>query len=298
MKLTYFNIQRFCLRDGPGIRTTLFLKGCSANCLWCHNPEGKRAAPELLFRQDRCTACGACLGLCAARTLEDGKICVDRSLCAACGKCADVCPCDANAICGKVADAQKIYAELIRDKMFFDTSGGGITLSGGEPLCQPEAAVYLAERAASDGVSFAVETSGACPRDVLLRLSRLGALFLYDLKGADPERHMKNTGVALSLVTENLDALTGAGADVILRLPIIPGYNDSENDLSLMRKLLSRYAGKVRRAEIMPFHRIGIGKMRSLGLDPGELAGVPDGKSAAAALCDELSGEGVPIITN
>ena len=298
MKLTYFNIQRFCLRDGPGIRTTLFLKGCPANCLWCHNPEGKKAVPELLFYQDRCTVCGACLGLCPARALADGKIIVDRALCTACGKCADVCPVDANEICGKVADAEEIYAELIRDKMFFDTSGGGITLSGGEPLYQAEAAIYLAKRAASDGVSFAVETSGVGPRDALLRMASLGALFLYDLKGADPERHMKNTGVPLETVTDNLDALTGAGADVILRLPIIPGYNDSEDDLSKMTKLLSRFAGKVRRAEIMPFHRIGIGKMPSLGLDAGELSTVPDGKDMAKRWREILSNSGVPIISN
>ncbi|MBR6051495.1 MAG: glycyl-radical enzyme activating protein [Clostridia bacterium] len=298
MKLTYFNIQRFCLRDGPGIRTTLFLKGCPVNCIWCHNPEGKSSKPELLFFEDRCASCGACLGLCPARSIADGKIAVDRALCTACGKCADICLNDACEICGKVADAEEIYAELIRDKLFFDTSGGGITLSGGEPLYQAEAALYLAERAAADGIPFAVETSGVCPRDVLLRLASLGALFLYDLKGADPERHLKNTGVALSLVTENLDALTDAGADVILRLPIIPGYNDSENDLSLMRKLLSRYAGKVRRAEIMPFHRIGIGKMNSLGFDAGDLKYVPDGKSMVDGWREILSRSGVTVISN
>ena len=298
MKLTYFNIQRFCLRDGPGIRTTLFLKGCPVNCIWCHNPEGKSSKPELLFFEDRCASCGACLGLCTARSIADGKIAVDRALCTACGKCADICLNDACEICGKVADAEEIYAELIRDKLFFDTSGGGITLSGGEPLYQAEAAIYLAKRAASDGVSCAVETSGVGPRDALLRMASLGALFLYDLKGADPERHLKNTGVPLETVTDNLDALTGAGADVILRLPIIPGYNDSEDDLSKMTKLLSRFAGKVRRAEIMPFHRIGIGKMPSLGLDAGELSTVPDGKDMAKRWREILSNSGVPIISN
>ncbi len=298
MKLTYFNIQRFCLRDGPGIRTTLFLKGCPVNCIWCHNPEGKSSKPELLFFEDRCASCGACLGLCPARSIADGKIAVDRALCTACGKCADICLNDACEICGKVADAEEIYAELIRDKVFFDTSGGGITLSGGEPLYQAEAALYLAERAAADGIPFAVETSGVCPRDVLLRLASLGALFLYDLKGADPERHLKNTGVPLETVTDNLCALTGVSADIILRLPIIPGYNDSDEDLAKMAELLSRFAGKVRRAEIMPYHRIGIGKLPSLGLDPSAISSVPDGKDMAGAWAEKLSFCGVTITSD
>ena len=298
MELTYFNIQRFCLHDGPGIRTTLFLKGCPADCVWCHNPEGKSARRELLFRRDRCTSCGACLGLCPARRIEDGKITVDRTLCTACGKCADVCLNRSNEICGRTRDADEVYEELIRDKMFFDTSCGGITVSGGEPLYQAEAVVYLAKRAESDGISFAVETSGVGPRDALLELADHGALILYDLKGADPARHLENTGAQLFPVIENLEALTGVGADVILRLPIIPGYNDSEDDLAKMAKLLSRFAGKVRRAEIMPYHRIGIGKLPALGKDSSAFSSVPDGKPFAGAWAEKLSSCGVTIISD
>lgn len=298
MELTYFNIQRFCLRDGPGIRTTLFLKGCPVNCLWCHNPEGRSASKILLFYSDRCTSCGRCLGLCGARKMADGKITVDRALCTACGKCEKECLNDCNEICGATRDADEVYEELIRDKMFFDESGGGVTISGGEPLFQGDAAVYLSERAASDGVSFAVETSGVGSGEHLRRLADNGALFLYDLKGADPERHLKNTGVSLDVVLNNLDMLTGMGADIILRLPIIPGYNDSESDLSKMVELLARCAGKVRHAEIMPYHRIGLGKLGAMGRGAGDLASVPDGRDMAENWQRILSSSGLTVITN
>lgn len=298
MKLSYFNIQRFCLRDGPGIRTTLFLKGCPLRCVWCHNPEGQSFGAELMFRADRCVGCGRCLGLCSARRADGEKVIVDRTLCVVCGKCVEPCLSDCSEICGKVEEAAALYEKLKRDAPFFKESGGGITVSGGEPLAQAEGVIRLAELAKEDGISFAVETSGYCGGEALRKLNDLGALFLYDIKGVDGDLHVKNTGVPNEKILCNLEMLADLGADIILRLPLVPGYNDSEEALSSLAALLVRYAGKVRRAEIMPYHRIGVGKYAALGRDNESLRKIPDGKDMCEKWLSSLGNAGVEIITN
>ena len=298
MKLTYFNIQRSCFHDGPGVRTTLFLKGCPLRCVWCHNPEGQSRGAELIFRRDKCVGCGRCAGLCGARTLSDGGISFDRALCTACGKCAAVCLADACELCGKEEEAEKIYEILIRDRLFFRDSDGGITVSGGEPLAQAEGVEYLARRAAEDGIGFAVETSGYGDAASLARLASLGTLFLYDIKGTDCEKHIKNTGVSCAPILDNLRMLASLGADIILRIPLIPGFNDSEEDLDGLCSLISEYREKIRGAQIMPYHKIGLGKARSLGRDTSETENVPDGAAFANAWKSSLERSGVQIKVN
>ena len=297
MKVSYFNIQRFCLHDGPGIRTTLFMKGCPLRCLWCHNPEGQSPSKELFFRRDKCVFCGKCLGLCEARSASDGKISVDRALCTACGKCASVCIPDCNEICGKESEVEDLFETLIRDRLYFENSDGGITVSGGEPLSQKEALVRLAKLSRDANISFAVETSGYGDASALSRLASLGSLFLYDLKGADDEKHIANTGVSNKTIISNLDMLAGAGADIILRLPLVPGYNDSGRDLRAISALISKYKGKVRHAEIMPYHRIGLGKIPSLGREAGD-ENIPDGREFCDRWKAVLEDSGVDIIVN
>ena len=298
LKLSYFNIQRFCLQDGPGIRTAIFLKGCPLRCVWCHNPEGQSFDAELMFRPDRCTGCGRCLGLCDARYTDGGKVTVDRELFTACGKCVEPCLSDCSEICGKTGEADALYEILKRDEPFFEESGGGITVSGGEPLSQPDGVLRLAERAKRDGVGFAVETSGYCDENVLCELKELGTLFLYDIKGVDRELHIKNTGVSNEKIFRNLEMLTDLCADVILRLPLVPGFNDSEEALSSLAAFLGRFSGKVRRAEIMPYHRIGLGKYAALGRGNESLKGIPDGKNMCERWLAALGGAGVEIISN
>jgi len=298
MKVSYFNIQRFCLRDGPGIRTTLFLKGCPLKCLWCHNPEGQTFDPVLLYRADKCIGCGRCLGLCGARRHDGSRIVIDRTKCTVCGKCVDVCIPDCNEICGRNEDADAVFDELIRDRLYFENSGGGITVSGGEPLYQPDALLYLAKRSAGEGIGFAVETSGFGDRPLLLELASLGCLFLYDIKGIDEKKHRINVGVSNETIISNLDALTDCGADIILRLPLVPGYNDSDSDLSGLADFISKYRGKILHAEIMPYHRIGLGKISSLGREVGEIGNVPDGKSFAERWLTALERSGVKTIVN
>ena len=298
MNVSYFNVQRFCLQDGPGIRTTLFLKGCPLRCLWCHNPEGRDVGKKLLFRADRCTGCGRCVGLCKARRIEGGKAAVDRSLCTACGRCVEPCLSDCSEICGKETDTGELFDILVKDRLYFEESGGGVTVSGGEPLMQKEALLDLARRAKEAGVSFAVETCGYGDTEALLDLSRLGCLFLYDVKGIDDEKHAVNTGVSNRRILSNLDALFSAGADVIVRMPLVPGYNDSERDLELLAGFLGSIRDKILRAEIMPYHRIGLGKASSLGIDVGEMGKVPDGKEFADRWLGALSPSGVEIKVN
>ena len=298
MNVSYFNIQRSCLQDGPGIRTTLFLKGCPLRCLWCHNPEGRSAGAELMFRRDRCTGCGRCIGLCEAREYEEGKAAVDREKCTSCGKCVMPCPNDCSEICGREADTDELFGILIRDRLYFEESGGGITVSGGEPLMQKDAVLYLARRAADEGISFAVETCGFGDADVLSELSRLGGLFLYDIKGIDDEKHIANTGASNKTILSNLGSLISAGADVIIRMPLVPGYNDQPRDLELLSEFLSGLRGKIRRAEIMPYHRIGLGKAASLGKDTGEIGKIPDGRAFAEGWREALSSSGVEIKVN
>ncbi len=298
MRVSYFNIQRFCLQDGPGIRTTLFLKGCPLRCVWCHNPEGQRAGKELFFRSDRCTGCGRCTGFCEARSVDDGIASVDRALCTACGKCVEPCLADCNEICGREAEADELFGTLIRDRLYYEESGGGITVSGGEPLWQKEAVLYLARRAKDEGISFAVETCGVGDTASLAGLARLGCLFLYDIKGIDDEKHVANTGSSNGQVLSNLGAILSEGADVVIRMPLVAGYNDSENDLALLADFLGKLRGRIRRAEIMPYHRIGLGKAPSLGIDPGRISEIPDGKAFAEKWRAALLPSGVEIKIN
>ena len=267
--------------------------------LVAHVDAGKTTlSEELMFRSDGCTGCGRCVGVCGARRLKDGKASVDRTLCTACGNCVEPCLADCNEICGREAEADELFETLVRDRLFFEESGGGITVSGGEPLLQADAVTYLARRAKDEGISFAVETCGYTDAEALLGLARLGCLFLYDIKGVDDEKHAANTGVSNRRILSNLDALLSEGADVIVRMPLVPGCNDSERDLELLSDLLSGLRGRIRRAEIMPYHRIGLGKVSSLGGEPGETGKIPDGKAFAEGWREALAPSGVEIKVN
>ena len=182
MTLSYFNIQKFCIHDGPGIRTTVFLKGCPLRCTWCHNPESQKTKPELLFWANKCTACGRCVGLCDARSIStEGKLVLNRRNCTACGKCVEKCFHFANALRGQTGSVEEILREVAKDKPFYDTSGGGLTISGGEPSAQPEAVLALIEQAKDRGIGSAIETCGFGSTDFYRRCAELGVLFLFDI---------------------------------------------------------------------------------------------------------------------
>lgn len=294
MELSYFNIQKFCIHDGPGIRTTVFLKGCPLDCLWCHNPESKRTDPEIMFYRHKCLVCGRCLDFCSARSITaDGQLIYDREKCLLCGKCTERCYNTANSLCGKKDTTENILAEVKKDLPFYKTSGGGMTVSGGEPAMQSKAVIELVRMAKEEGIESVIETSGFGERDFFMSLHELGATFFFDIKGIDREKHKINTGVYPDVIHKNLDALIAEGAKIVLRLPMIPGKNDSDVDLALLRDFIAERKDHIEYAEIMPYHEMGRDKNTAVGrevYDP-----IPAGKQFAEKWREFLSLSGAEI---
>ncbi len=262
---TIFNIQRYCLHDGDGIRTNVFFKGCPLRCIWCHNPEGLSPERQISFNAEKCTVCQKCIADCGGRSVVDGKLEADRSQCTLCGKCLENCPNSANEMIGRETTVDEVMAEVVRDKIYYKTSGGGMTLSGGEPSMQPRFALELIERAKEEGIGAAVETCGIGSREFYERCADLNVTFLYDIKAIDSAKHEKLTGVGNERILDNLKYLFSRGADVIIRLPMIPDVNDSEKDIEGLCRFLAENEGRYRYAELMPYHSFGVSKAKKVG---------------------------------
>jgi pyruvate formate lyase activating enzyme len=257
-----FGVQHFSLDDGPGIRTAVFLKGCNIACVWCHNPESMHMLPELMYAKAACTGCGACVQSCPNRARKINS--VDRSKCDACGKCAELCLSGALSISGRWVTAGEIIDALRRDMRYYRSSGGGLTLTGGEPMCQPDFALTLARRSKEEGINVAMETNGlACCSDYQHILPYID-LFLIDYKLTGSEVHRKYTGTDGEAALKNIDSLCGKGARVVLRCPIIPGINDTEDHFQAIAELTNRYE-TVLGFELMPYHKLGAAKAERLG---------------------------------
>ena len=261
-----FNIQKFCLHDGDGIRTTVFLKGCPLDCIWCHNPESKSRKVQLAFTARKCTACGRCLQVCCGRSITDGQLRLDRSKCTACGKCTELCLNGANELLGREMTADEVMDEVLKDKIFYGTDGG-LTVSGGEPSYQPEFTLELLGLAKESGITYAIETCGSGTRDFYTKAAGLGTTFLFDIKAIDPARHKELTGADNRHIIDNLLYLFSVGADVIIRLPMIPGCNDGDEDVAGLAAFLKEQEGHYRYAELMPYHPLGVGKAEQIGSD-------------------------------
>lgn len=265
-----FDIQRFSLHDGPGIRTTVFLKGCPLRCIWCHNPESWSRKPQLMFYREKCVQCLACAESCAnsVHMQKQGEHVLDYTKCDACGKCVARCPHGALKLSGEEMDVDTILREVCADKSYYKHSGGGLTVSGGEPMLQFAFLETLLKEAKSQGLHTCLETAGFAGKEQFARIYREVDLFLYDIKYVNDEAHKKYTGVSNKIILENLDYLYRKGAQIRLRCPIIPGINDTDGHINGIAELARKYP-KLSGVEILLYHDMGKGKWNQLGKEYG-----------------------------
>lgn len=281
MKGKIFDIQKFCINDGPGIRTTVFLKGCPLKCAWCHNPESQSGNPQLAYDAGKCLGCGRCAAVCphGCHSFSNSVHSFDRSKCAGCGKCIDT-SCPALSFYGSVADSDEIIADVLKDKVFYETSGGGITISGGEPLAQPDFCVDLLKKAKEQGLHTCIETSGFASAETIEKTLPFVDIYLFDCKETDPENHKKYIGQDNAVILKNLRMISQSGGKIILRCPIIPGVNDRAEHFSGIAKLAEELDG-VSEIQIEPYHNLGKGKYSALGMEYSlESEPVPDSDTA------------------
>jgi len=260
-----FDIRRYAIHDGPGIRTTVFLKGCALTCAWCHNPESQAVGYEAMVREHRCIRCGACVDECGhgAITWTDGGPATDRARCTACGDCAAVCYAEARERVGRLMTVDEVLAEVAKDVPFYEESGGGLTLSGGEPMLQREYTTALLRGAKARGYHTALDTCGFAPWESFERLRGLVDVFLYDVKLMDDARHRRFTGVTNVPILENLQALSAHGHHIVLRVPVIPGVSDDAENLEALAVFAARLP-HLAGVDILPYHPIGTEKYARL----------------------------------
>ena len=254
-KAMIFDIQRNSFVDGPGIRTTVFFKGCNLRCKWCHNPESQSFEKQMMFYKDKCTGCGKCREVCPNHLQS----------CDFCGKCELYCPAEARKICGREYTPAEVLAEVIKDKAFYDNSGGGVTFSGGECMLQLDFLCEILKKCKSEGIHTAVDTAGNVPWKSFEKILPFTDLFLYDIKAFGAELHRKGTGVSNELILENLKNLSGR-ADIIVRIPVIGGYNDNDEEIRQIADFLKQI--KIIKAELLPYHAMGEHKYTALGRNP------------------------------
>jgi pyruvate formate lyase activating enzyme len=263
-----FDIKKYAIHDGPGIRTTIFFKGCPLSCWWCHNPEGIAYTTQRLYRRDRCIGCRECVAACAENAIE---ICAkginwNAAECVYCGTCEDLCPAEAVDIIGKTMSVDEVVAEITKDTVFYDESRGGITISGGEPLMQPSFLIALLDACKKLELHRTVDTSGFAESHTLLEAATRTDLFLYDLKHMDSEKHTRFTGVSNEIILNNLEVLSRQETEIVIRLPIIPGFNSDQENIDKTGAFIASLPG-VSRINILPYHCAATAKYKNLGLD-------------------------------
>lgn len=291
-----FSIQRYSLHDGPGIRTTVFLKGCPLRCKWCSNPESINPYPELMVRDTRCNKCGKCLEVCvpAAISLDETSVVVDRSRCDLCLKCVEVCLPGAIEIAGRYMNVEEVVEECIKDELFYRNSGGGVTLSGGEPLYQPDFAVNLLKGCKGRGLSTAVDTSGYASGEVLDKILQYTDLVLYDIKHMDSEMHYRGTGVKNDLIVKNLERIVSAKrARVWIRIPIIPDFNDSEECINKLAEFIRGMP--IEKISLLGYHEWGRAKYYALGRGYPLVGCVPPSQERLKILSDVMQSKGLQV---
>ena len=263
-----FDIKKYAIHDGPGIRTTVFFKGCPLQCQWCQNPEGWKRHPELGFRRGRCIKCGQCAEVCTrqAITFTEDQPSTDANKCNLCGECVDVCVAGAREIIGRQITVSEVMVEVEKDIVFYDQSNGGVTFSGGEPLMQPEFLLAMLNQCQAQEIHTAVDTSCYAEPELVERVSEKTDLFLCDLKHMDSNMHERSTGASNKLILDNIKRLSKAGKKIVIRIPVIPGFNDDKANIEATGKFAASLPG-VSGIDILPYNRGG--KEKSARLTAG-----------------------------
>lgn len=247
-----FDIQRNSFVDGPGIRTSIFFKGCNLKCAWCHNPESQSRKTEMMFYKNKCIGCGKCREVCPYSLTN----------CMFCGKCELYCQADARRICGREYTTDEIMAEIVKDKSFYENSGGGVTFSGGECMLQIDFLCEMLKKCKAEGINTAIDTAGNVPWKYFERILKYTDLFLYDIKIFENEKHIKYTGFENTIILDNLKKLFESGAKVWIRIPIIGGVNDNVEEIGKIKSFLMPY--QPLKIELLPYHDLGINKYDAL----------------------------------
>ena len=291
-----FDIKKFSIHDGPGIRTTVFMKGCPLRCWWCHNPESQRLKPEIMLREERCILCAACLDVCAqgAISVNGNGVVTDRELCVQCGLCAEICYAEAREVVGREMSVAEVMAEVEGDLSFYDESGGGVTFSGGDPLMQRDFLLGLLIACREKEIHTAVDTSGSFSWQTVEKVRPYVDLFLYDVKMMDDERHMEVTGVSNRLILQNLELLSARGHKIVIRVAIVPGINDDEENI----RRTGAFAASLPYLEgvsLLPYHDTAVHKYASLNrvYQMGDVEHPADERMAA--LAEILRGYGLDV---
>jgi pyruvate formate lyase activating enzyme len=297
-----FNIQRFSIHDGPGIRTTVFMKGCPLSCWWCHNPESRDARPAVSLLPERCIECESCVDVCPTGLAHpiapgSGNGQPTDEQCLRCGKCAEACPSGARTLIGSSYTVDSLLRELDKDELFYDESGGGVTFSGGEPIMPSRNSEFLLACLAAcreRGFHRAVDTAGYVARDKLLEVAELTDLFLYDLKHMDDALHQHYVGVSNTIILENLKALAEAGCDVWIRVPLIPGINDDEANVEATATFVASL-GRPYPIHLLPYHKVGGDKYRRIGMEYLLKNVEPPKEEHTAAIADRMRSFGPEV---
>ena len=262
-----FDVKRFAINDGPGIRVTVFFKGCPQNCAWCHNPESISPRIQKLYTADKCIGCQSCVEACPEQAciLTPQGIVTDKDACMLCGICADVCPTKATEMSGRKVSVEDVLQTLEKDRAFFDQSGGGVTFSGGEPLHQPDFLIALLKECGERTLHRVVDTAGIAPVETILEVAKHTDLFLFDLKMMDSSRHKKWTGANNEIILGNLTALAEAGARIIIRIPVIKGVNHDSENIEQTARFVAGLPGDAKTVNLLAYHNIAANKFLKLG---------------------------------
>ena len=262
-----FNTQHYSIHDGPGIRTTVFLKGCPLRCVWCQNPESQASLPEIFFNRETCTGCGKCVQVCPRGAIEivEGHSRTNRKLCSSSGKCAEACPNEARSLMGRYVSVAEVFKEVSGDSIFYQRSSGGVTLSGSDPVDQPEFTISVLKMCKNAGIHTALDTSGYAKWEILRQILEYVDLVLYDFKQMDPLEYKKHTGVSNGLILDNAKRIyQELHIPMLARVPLVPGHNDSGENIKATAKFVTTELRMDVKVHLLPYHRLGEAKYERL----------------------------------